>query len=107
MQERHNGEALLVPGDYQLCERGLTVNWTTSLADEPGYFAPGPAPADNRRTVFRLLWTREEICITVNNTPPPDGDARTIGFWKNWTSCDGHGNQLNVPGDYLTRLPSV
>lgn len=97
-----NGEALLVPGDYQLCERGLTVNWTTSLADEPGYFAPGPAPADN--STYCIPFTLDaggEFAITVNNTPPPDGDARTIGFWKNWTSCDGHGNQHDVLGDYL------
>jgi hypothetical protein len=23
----------------------------------------------------------------IDNTPPPGGDARTIGYWKNWASC--------------------
>ncbi|MCI5140853.1 MAG: hypothetical protein D3909_03815, partial [Candidatus Electrothrix sp. ATG1] len=97
-----SGEALLVPGDYQFCETGLTVNWTTSLADEPGYFAPGPAPVDNSTYCIPFtLGVGEEFAITVNNTPPPDGDARTIGFWKNWTSCDGHGNQDPVLDDTL------
>jgi hypothetical protein len=25
--------------------------------------------------------------FSVDNIPPPGGLARTIGFWKNWTSC--------------------
>jgi hypothetical protein len=29
-----------------------------------------------------LAWT---------NTPPPGGDARTIGYWKNWASCASSG----------------
>jgi hypothetical protein len=39
--------------------------------------------------------------FNVNNVPPPDGDARTIGFWKNWTSCDGKGNQAPVLDETL------
>ena len=33
------------------------------------------------------------VSFSIDNIPPPGGDARTIGFWKNWTSCDGNGNQ--------------
>jgi hypothetical protein len=33
--------------------------------------------------------------FTVDNTPPPGGDARTIGYWKNWSSCT-RGNQRFV-----------
>ncbi|MBT8093073.1 MAG: hypothetical protein KJN77_08560, partial [Gammaproteobacteria bacterium] len=40
----------------------------------------------------------ETETFAVDNTPPPtpEGAAKTIGFWKNWTSCDGHGNQDDV-----------
>ncbi|WP_428356750.1 hypothetical protein [Methyloprofundus sp.] len=39
--------------------------------------------------------------LDVDNTPPPGGDAHTIGFWKNWTSCDGRGKQAAVLDDNL------
>ncbi|EMR04099.1 immunoglobulin domain-containing protein [Cesiribacter andamanensis] len=32
--------------------------------------------------------------IRINNIPPPGGDARTPGYWKNWNSCT-QGNQYN------------
>ncbi|WP_152425009.1 T9SS type A sorting domain-containing protein [Nafulsella turpanensis] len=30
----------------------------------------------------------------INNIPPPGGNARTPGYWKNWSSCSG-GNQYD------------
>ena len=27
--------------------------------------------------------------VVWTNNPPPGGDARTIGYWKNWSSCTG------------------
>ena len=30
--------------------------------------------------------------VTVDNTPPPGGDQRTIGYWRNW-SCGAKGRQ--------------
>jgi hypothetical protein len=41
----------------------------------------------------------------IDNVPPPGGDARTIGFWKNWTSCDGSGNQAHVLDQTLASFP--
>jgi len=29
----------------------------------------------------------------VDNTPPPGGRALTIGFWKNWASCNSSGGK--------------
>lgn len=38
----------------------------------------------------------------VDNTPPPGGQARTIGFWKNWSSCAAsNGNQRFVLDETL------
>jgi hypothetical protein len=36
----------------------------------------------------------------IDNTPPPGGDARTIGYWKNH-SCMAPGNQEDVLSDNL------
>ena len=39
------------------------------------------------------LGAAEEPTFTVQNTPPPGGDGRTIGYWKNWSSCTGGGQE--------------
>jgi hypothetical protein len=39
------------------------------------------------------------LVFTVENDTP--SMARTIGFWKNWTSCDGSGNQDPVLDETL------
>ena len=98
------GQALLVPGDYQLCETGLMPGWTTSLALAPGYFVPSGNSQDADNSVYCIPFTLgagDAVSFDVDNTPPPGGDARTIGFWKNWTSCDGHGNQDPVLDETL------
>jgi hypothetical protein len=40
---------------------------------------------------FTLDAGGEEV-FNIDNAPPPGGMAKTIGFWKNWSSCSG-GNQ--------------
>ncbi len=37
--------------------------------------------------------------------PNGDGPTRTIGFWKNWTSCDGKGNQGPITDAVLASFP--
>jgi hypothetical protein len=87
----------LTPGStYQLCETGLLPNWHTTLENVSGYFAPGPVPVDNSTICVNFtVGAGETKVFTVDNTNP-GGDARTIGFWKNWTSCDGRGRQAHV-----------
>ncbi|UCF85844.1 MAG: hypothetical protein JSV50_09490 [Desulfobacteraceae bacterium] len=35
------------------------------------------------------------LVFEVNNIPPPGGEARTPGYWKNWNACShSNGNQL-------------
>jgi hypothetical protein len=73
-------------------------NSVDPLVDNSVYCAP-----------FTLV-AGDTASFPVNNSPPPGGDARTIGFWKNWSSCTGGGqdpvlNQtlamspLSDPGD--------
>ena len=98
------GVAKMVPGDYQFCETGLPVNWTTSITSDPSYFTPNSDSGTADNSVYCLDFTLsagESEHFTVDNTPPPEGDGRTIGYWKNWTSCDGHGNQAAVMDQWL------
>lgn len=80
----------LVPGNYQLCELVLP-GWSTDLGPNPFNLTIN---GDNARVCVNFTVAAGETrTFTVDNKPPPGGDARTIGFWKNWTSCDGKGKQ--------------
>jgi hypothetical protein len=80
----------LVPGDYQVCETNIPVGGHSDLSDRPGAFTPTPDPGDNSTQCAPItVGAGETVKITVNNTPPPGGDQRTIGYWKNWASCAG------------------
>jgi uncharacterized repeat protein (TIGR01451 family) len=84
----------LAPGTYQVCEfvmPGASATFTGGTGT-PFTLTLG---GDNSRlcTDVEVTVENQDITLTVDNTPPPGGEARTIGFWKNWTSCDGKGNQ--------------
>ena len=103
--------ALFVPGNYQFCETNMMPGWDTSLDDGAygPHFVPGgslPDPDNSTVCVNFTLDAGEEQVFSVNNVPPPGGDARTIGFWKNWTSCDGNGNQDHVLDEILASFPN-
>jgi hypothetical protein len=95
---------MLVPGNsYQLCEI-VMPGWQTNIGTlVPGQFMPPDGVAvnpnvDNSIVCVPFTVTAGETKVfTVDNTPPPGGQARTIGFWKNWASCSGsRGNQAPV-----------
>ena len=98
----------LVPGStYQLCEI-VMPGWMTTLGDfVPDSFLPPDGVATNPNVDNSILCVNFTVEVgelqvfSVNNTPPPGGRALTIGFWKNWTSCDGAGNQDPVLDDTL------
>ena len=95
-------ELLLVPGDYQLCEF-IAPGWDSTIAGLPGAFVPGSRRSTDRRQRATSAPRSPSIAgeteiFTIDNTPPPGGMAKTIGFWKNHTSCDGKGNQEALPG---------
>src|SRR5262249_31746748 len=46
----------------------------------------------------------ETKTFTIDNGTPPGGLARTIGFWKNWSSCTG-GGQKPVLDQTLALFP--
>lgn len=83
----------VVPGDYQLCEQGILAGWTTSLSSMPGAFSP-PNGGDNSTTCVGFSAAAgQSVSFTIDNVPPPEGQARTIGFWKNWASCKQSGGK--------------
>ena len=59
-------------------------------ADAAGAFVPGGV--DNSAVCVNFTVTAGELkTFTVDNTPPPGGDARTIGYWKTHASCSTTG----------------
>jgi hypothetical protein len=91
-----NFTTLLKAGDtYQLCEL-VMPGWNTSLGSYGTLFVPNsiippslPNPEVNNVAVcvnFTAVAGTTKT-FTVDNSPPPGGLARTIGFWKNWASC--------------------
>ena len=105
---RKDGEAI----QYAFCETGMEPGWQNVEVDEFGtplvpqnWFVPGGGDPDADNSVECIAFTLkpgETTRFYIDDVPPPGGDARTIGYWKNWTSCDGRGNQdpvmdMNLP----------
>jgi len=82
--------ANLIPGSYQFCEF-ILPGWSNPLGSSS--FVPGIAAnstIDNAyQCVNATLGAGETRTFTLDNRPPPGGQAKTIGFWKNWASCAG------------------
>jgi uncharacterized repeat protein (TIGR01451 family) len=97
----------LNPGeDYTLCEI-VMPGWSTNLdATSIGGSAQYTLVINdsNERVCVDFMAPNEPAPLVefdVDNTPPPGGEARTIGFWRNWSGdCTG-GNQDDVLGDTL------
>lgn len=82
----------LVPNaSYQMCEN-LSPGWQTSLVGfVPGGSLPNP---DNSVICENFTVAAGGLKVfAVNNTPPPQGRAHTIGYWKNWASCKASGGK--------------
>jgi hypothetical protein len=98
-----NFTTVLTPGNhYQMCEL-VMPGWNTSLTGPlfvPGSIIPPTLPnpnVDNSPVcVDFVAQAGVTTTFTVDNTFP-GGLARTIGFWKNWASCNNsNGNQKPV-----------
>jgi hypothetical protein len=98
---------LLTPGDtYQFCEI-VMPGWTTDL---PGAFVPGsnlPNPDNSVQCINFTPGDGQLLNFVVDNEPPPEVlSGRTIGFWKNWSSCKkSHGKQEPVLDETLAIAP--
>jgi len=100
-------QVLLDPGaTYQFCEI-VMPGWTTDL---PNAFVPGgnlPNPDNSVQCVNFTPFAGQVVEFVVDNEPPPELlSGRTIGFWKNWSSCKkSHGKQEPVLDETLTLAP--
>jgi hypothetical protein len=88
------------PGAYNLCEINMPVGYTNNFT---GYTPLGATPEGGNNATECIDITLVSgangpsgilgVPNPINNiNNPPSGDARTIGYWKNWSSCTG-GNQ--------------
>jgi hypothetical protein len=96
--------AHFVPGSYQFCEVNMMPGWQNNIS---GFTPNGNDPlADNSAECVDITLNAAGSGVPsgvpdpVANTPPPGGDARTIGFWKTH-SCEAPGRQADVLSLYL------
>jgi len=78
----------LTPGQtYQVCEI-VMAGWMTTLG--PPFYAVYSPSGDNSTVCTDVTaGAGATHTFSINNIPPPGGMTRTIGFWKNWSSCSG------------------
>jgi hypothetical protein len=70
--------------------------WTTTLGP-PTYVVYNPSGDNSTVCTDFTVKPGETKSFAIDNKPPPGGLARTIGFWKNWSSCaSSHGKQKPV-----------
>lgn len=70
----------LKPGSYTLCEGPLAAGFDSTLGTVD--------PTTGLVCVTFTLAAGEQKVFTVDNTFP-QGGQRTIGYWKNWSTCSG------------------
>jgi hypothetical protein len=73
----------LAAGTYRVCETNLFAGWFDPTA--AGYTLVGDG-LGNFCATFALA-AGETKTIHFVNQRPPGGGTRTIGYWKNWSSC--------------------
>ena len=96
----------LAPGTYRVCELNLAVSYSaTATVDAVSATLINPdasnvPPEDlGNRCVDVTVAYGDDKTVVWTNTPPPGGDARTPGYWKNWASCAvSSGNQYVKAG---------
>jgi hypothetical protein len=86
----NNSGFSLSPGTYTVCESNIPAGWSVSVTVDGTAVTPvNPnSPQDlGTRCVDVPLTYGDSKTVVWTNTPPPGGSARTIGYWKNWSSC--------------------
>jgi Domain of unknown function (DUF5979) len=93
---------LVKPGTYTLCELAVAAGTTSSL---PGGVVD---PVTGNVCASITLQAGVDQQLTINNQLR-SGGQRTIGYWKNWSTCSGsNGNQLaNAAATGKTLLDQV
>jgi hypothetical protein len=77
--------SLVAGATYQLCEV-VMPGWSTSLGPNP-FTLFNPSGDNSTVCADFTVQPGQARVLTIDNTPPPGGLTRTIGFWKNWSSC--------------------
>ncbi len=98
---------LLPNTTFQFCEvvmPGWSTDLSTSLTPVP-FTIPNGGSNDILCVDFQVL-PGQTLTFNIDNTPPPGGDPRTIGFWRNWNSCTG-GNQDDVLDQTLASAGTI
>ena len=116
------GSVKLIPGDtYTICElnipSGIVSEWSVDgtplpfVGEATGelwevYNPDAPADDNGNRCVDFVVGIGETVGFTVDNRMPL-GDARTPGYWSNWSSCS-NGNQFNkAAGEYAVLMAAT
>jgi hypothetical protein len=77
----------LTPGNYTVCELALAVAWNaTATVNGSPVTLTVDGTSGNACRIIALAYG-DSTTIVFTNTPPPGGGTRTIGYWKNWSSC--------------------
>ena len=74
----------LTAGTYTVCETNLAAGYSDPTAT--GYTLTGDG-FGNYCTNVVLGVDDSKTVHFINRVPPPSGSTRTIGYWKNWSSC--------------------
>jgi hypothetical protein len=111
-------QAKMPAGDYQFCESNVMPGWESSVRDfadafplpvvNVAFFVPNQNDPLVDNSVYCAGFTLgigNDVLFEVYDVPPPGGDARTIGFWKNWSGEFSGGNQDNVLGATIDASP--
>jgi hypothetical protein len=77
----------ILPGNVQVCELALAVAWNASFTVNGAPVTPTLNGTSGDACYTVALAYGDSTTIVVTNTPPPGGATRTIGYWKNWSSC--------------------
>jgi hypothetical protein len=95
----------LVPGStYQLCEQ-MQPGWLTTLGP-PAYSVYNPSGDNSVVCTDFTVTAGQTKTFNINNQPPPGGMGLTIGFWKNWSSCNkSNGGQKPVLDQTILKFP--
>jgi len=79
---------------YQLCETGMPAGFHNNFTG----FTPLSGTVEGQDNSTECININLGIAGSgvptgvpdpIDNVQPPGGDARTIGYWKNWSSCTG------------------
>jgi hypothetical protein len=75
------------PPNYTLCEKAVPAGTHSTLEDQGGVVNPTTGDV----CLSFALGAGEDKVFRIDNTFP-QGGQRTIGYWRNWNSCSGTGN---------------